>query len=156
MSQQSRKAYRFITPTDAPEPAQDDAWRRARIAIDKLKASYVQDWAPASLDEMERTLKLALSNPETAFEHLQTAYRLAHDMKGQGATFGYILISDIGAALCGLTYDRNEASQAELTAMLAHVDAARSVLAGGLEDPDSPAAVAVMGALQTAVRASLH
>lgn len=156
MSERSRKAFKFVTAAEAPAPPAEDAWSRARSAIDKLKASYLDDWLPASLDELERTLKLALSNPDLAGEHLQMAYRLAHDMKGQGGTFGYSLISDIGGALCGLTYGREEATTSEIQAMLAHVSAARAVANDHLEDPESEGAVEVMGALQSAVRANLH
>ena len=49
MSDQPRKAYRFFTPPEEPEEVPDASWTRARAAIEKLKRSYVTDWAPASL-----------------------------------------------------------------------------------------------------------
>lgn len=156
MTDQPRKAYRFFTPTEEPEEVPDASWTRARSAIEKLKRAYVTDWAPASLNELERALKIAGSSPDLAAEHLDAAHRLAHDMKGQGATFGFALVSDIGAALSALTYERVEATPAEIQAMLAHVDAARAVIAAELEDPESPDALKVMGDLQAAVRANLH
>lgn len=156
MSEHPTKAVRFFTPDEAVEEDNDPAWDRARSAIEKLKRAYVEEWAPNSIDELERALKLASSNPEQAADQLHAAYRVAHDMKGQGATFGYALITDIGASLCELTYNRVEATAAEVRAMLAHVAAARDVLEGAVENPESAEASVVMGRLHAAMRANLH
>lgn len=156
MARPARKNYKFVVVDDMAVEGRDRDWDRARAAIDRLKASYVQEWAPAAHDELDRTLTLALSKPSEAGEHLGLAYRLAHDMKGQGATFGFALISDIGGALCGLTYGRETATVAEIQAMLAHVQAARRVIDQRIEDPECDAAQALMDGLQTEVRARLH
>lgn len=156
MSQSTTKSLKFFDPADEPAEIDDAAWRRARSAIDKLKRAYVDEWAPASLDELERLFSLALSNPDEAAEQLEASYRLAHDLKGQGATFGFSLVSDIGLSLCVLTEDRTEATPAELQAMLAHVAAAREVLAREIEDAQSAEAAALMQNLQSTVRANLH
>ncbi len=156
MSRQTRKAYTFIKPTAEPQGISEEGWKRAHAAIEKLKRSYIEEWAPTALDELERTLKMARSSPDLAAEQLQAAHRLAHDMKGQGATFGFALVSDIGGALCVLTNNRVAATSAELRAMLAHVRAARSILTRELEDPDCPEAHAVMRELKSAIRANLH
>lgn len=156
MSQQSRKAYKFVSPVELPEQPQGDSWSRAQDAIEKLKDSYIEDWAPTALNELDRVLTLALSKPDDAEEHLRLAYRMSHDMKGQGATFGFCLISDIGATLCSLTFNRKQATQAEIQVMLAHVEAARKVLLERLDDPESEGALAMMAELQAAVRSGLH
>lgn len=129
---------------------------RARAAIDKLKSAYLQDWAPATLDELERRLQLARSIPDTVRENLEAAFRLAHDMKGQGATFGFVLISDVGGSLCEMTHERISATDRDICAMLAHVEAARAILNHRLEDPESDMAVAVMANLKSSLTEYLH
>lgn len=156
MPQANSKPLKFFEPLEESAEIDDAAWSRARSAIDKLKRAYVDEWAPASLDELERLLSLALSNPEESVAQLEAVYRLAHDLKGQGATFGYALVSDIGLSLCILTEDRAEATPAELQAMLAHVEAAREVLAREIEDVGSAEAAELMLNLQSVVRANLH
>ncbi len=156
MSQTNSKPLKFYDPSEEPTEIDDAAWRRARSAIDKLKRAYVDEWAPASLDELDRLLSLALSNPDQAADQLEAAYRLAHDLKGQGATFGYSLVSDIGLSLCTLTEERTEATAAELQTMLAHVEVAREVLTREIEDAGSPEAAELMLHLQSVVRANLH
>lgn len=70
--------------------------QNARAAIENLKLSYLTEWAPATIDDLDRRLQLARYVPSPVPEHLEAAFRLAHHMKGQGATFGYPLIFDIG------------------------------------------------------------
>lgn len=156
MAKAATKSLKFYTPTDPAPDLRDAAMERARAAVDKLKDVYVREWAPAALAELDRTLKLARSSPEHAEEHLEAAYRLAHDMKGQGTTFGYPLISEIGEALCHLTYGRETATKSEYRAMMAHVEAAGTVLANELDDPESDAARDAMRKLQSAVSGNLH
>lgn len=156
MSKPQRKTYKFVVVDEAPVEDRGGSWDRARAAIEKLKESYVEEWAPAALEELDRTLTLALSHPPKSAEQLAAAYRLAHDMKGQGATFGYSMISDIGAGLCRLTYSRDAATAAEVQAMLAHVHAARAVIEQRIEDPDCEAAAKVLATLQSELRANLH
>lgn len=156
MSAQRRPSYQFITPGAEPPGMDAVATERARAAIEKLKLSYLTEWAPATIDELDRRLQLARSVPGTAPEHLEAAYRLAHDMKGQGATFGYVLISDIGGSLCAMTYDRVEATDGDLCAMLTHVEAARAVLNHRLDDPEDPTAITIMAKLKSSVMGYLH
>src|SRR5690606_15790481 len=86
---------------------------RANEAMARLKEEYVAEWAPASLAEMEALVdELTRSSPPGVFAQL---YRHAHDMKGQGATFGYGLITQIGEALCRLTAGRDAGSEAEIS-----------------------------------------
>lgn len=156
MSAPRRQSYQFMTPGSEPSGMDAVATERARAAIEKLKMSYLTEWAPATIDELDRRLQLARSVPSSAPEHLEAAFRLAHDMKGQGATFGYSLISDIGGSLCAMTHERVEATNGDFCAMLAHVEAARAVLNHRLDDPDDPTAIAIMAKLKSSVMGYLH
>ena len=156
MSKTKHRPLTFFEPGGEPSGIDQGSLERARTAIEKLKRAYVSEWAPTAINELERALLLARSSPELVAEQLEAGFRLAHDMKGQGATFGFCLISDIGAALCNLTHNRTSATSAEFEAMLAYVQAARAVIGEELEDPDCDAAVAVMADLHAKVRANLH
>lgn len=156
MTKSASAAFRFFEPGGEPQGIEDDALRRARSAIDKLKRAYLREWAPASIYELDRAIRLGQSSPEMAAEHLDMIFRLAHDMKGQGATFGFELISEIGDSLCGMTEGRVFATKAEFDAMHAHAKAAHQVIEQVIEDGDSPEARRVRRDLQAALRACLH
>lgn len=161
MSAERRHNYQFASSsaeTLSAEPQGMDAAasKRARIAIEKLKESYLNEWAPATINELDRRLQLARSAPSSAGENLEAAFRLAHDMKGQGATFGFVLISDIGASLCTMASSRADPTDGDLCAMLAHVEAARAVLNQRLDDPECEGAMLVMAKLKARVMGYLH
>ena len=152
----SGTAYRFVEPSAEPPEIDEGALQRARSAIEKLKNAYLTEWAPSAIDELDRVIRFAGSSVELAPENLHAAYRLAHDMKGQGATFGFELLSEFGSALVTMTFEREEATPAEITAMLAYVAAARAVIDQRLDDPYCDDAVAVKAKLESALKASFH
>ncbi|MBI1260890.1 MAG: hypothetical protein GC184_04120 [Rhizobiales bacterium] len=75
----------------------DDALARAEAAIAELKESY---HAQLGLDIAElETAYGELSDPATSSAALKTLASLAHNIKGQGGSFGYDLATEIGGAL---------------------------------------------------------
>lgn len=129
---------------------------RANEAMAKLRDTYVVEWAPASLTEMELAvgeLAAPRSGAAGAFERL---YRLAHDMKGQGATFGYSLITQIGEALCRLTADRDGGGEGDVAVLRAHIDAAKRVIDERLDDGAGEAGKRIMEHLAHIRRRAAH
>ncbi len=127
---------------------------RANEAMARLKEEYVAEWAPASLAEMEALVdELTRSSPPGVFAQL---YRHAHDMKGQGATFGYGLITQIGEALCRLTAGRDAGSEAEISLLRAHLAAARRILNERLENNGGAAGERIMERLAQLRRRTAH
>jgi HPt (histidine-containing phosphotransfer) domain-containing protein len=82
-------------------------------------------WAVADLERLDAACRARAP----AREEL---YRLAHDMKGQGGTVGYPLISAIGASLCRFLEGRPTLDRAALAVARRHVDALRTVIASRL------------------------
>lgn len=60
-----------------------DFERRARDQIAQLQHAYAQLQSGGSVDG-----------------NLGQVYKIAHDLKGQGGTFGYALVSELGKLLC--------------------------------------------------------
>ena len=132
------------------------ALERANAAISVLKDVYVREWAPASLSEMYESLALAQTDRLARRENLDRLYRLAHDMKGQGGTFGYPLLTELGEAVCRLTADRDDASEGEFTLLRAHVDAARVIILERLEGDGGQAGGQLLAELRAMLRTHLH
>lgn len=141
----------------APDPDNGDfecgALERAQAAVDSLKEVYVTDWGPAALAEMREALASAGGDRAGGF---QTLYRLAHDMKGQGGTFGFPLLTLIGEALCRLTADRCDASEGELSVLAAHLEAARHIIAERIEGDGGAEGDRLMRDLQVLTRRHMH
>ncbi len=72
------------------------------------------------------------TSPQDDDPLLARIYRIAHEVKGQGQTFGYELISTIGQSLCALL-ERTSPGEPRLTAsIVTHLDALALVRARGI------------------------
>ncbi|MDQ7019663.1 MAG: Hpt domain-containing protein [Robiginitomaculum sp.] len=78
--------------------------------------------------------KAAQSADEEDFQqNMARAFGIAHDLKGQGATFGYNLVTEIAGQLCTLTRPQNNPTRESLPQMQTCAQALYDVLAGRIE-----------------------
>lgn len=87
----------MTTPAKPLDSSYDAILARAEAAIAELKVSY-----RVQLAEDIVALESAfadLDKPETAAAALEVLASLAHNVKGQGGSFGYDLATDIGGSL---------------------------------------------------------
>ncbi len=103
------------------------AIQRAEAAIKKIGDDFSQ-WAQDDLDEMDKALAAARQNPGQQEEWIMQIFRRAMDLKGQGGSFGYDLISQIGDSLKKFTESRNDANPRDVEIIAAHVSAMRVVM----------------------------
>ncbi|MDY0871876.1 Hpt domain-containing protein [Dongia rigui] len=111
---------------------------RAEAAVADLAKSYVT-WASADVDKCTEHLATAravqpVANiPEGAVDDrmiaVQALYAIAHNIKGQGSSFGFPLMTRLGDSLCRLTRAKRPIPDADLNLIQAHLDAMRLVLA---------------------------
>jgi HPt (histidine-containing phosphotransfer) domain-containing protein len=80
------------------------ALARAEAALAALAGSYLA-WADADAARLAAGLEQALCDSAGLHAHLPRLFRVAHDIKGQAATFGYPLVSDIAQRLCRVLQD---------------------------------------------------
>jgi hypothetical protein len=101
---------------------------RAQAAVADLARNFAES-AVADLDRCAAFLKTAREQPEARAASIKEIYGIAHNLKGQGTSFGYPLITRIGQSLCQLTRRDCVFSDADLGIVQAHLDAIRLVLA---------------------------
>lgn len=129
---------------------------RADATVARLREVFALQWAPATFAEMEQCIAMARRAHGARREHLERLARLAHDMKGQGSTFGFPAVTEMAASLHRLTDDREHAGESELTAMGAHVIAMRDVIENRFADVEGALGRQVIDELRRTVRALLH
>ncbi len=104
------------------------AIKRAEVAIKKIGEDFAS-WAQSDLDEMDQALAAAREDPGRQEEYIMRIFRRAMELKGQGGSFGYDLISQVGDSLKKFTESRREASPRDVEIIAAHVQAMRVVMA---------------------------
>ncbi len=100
---------------------------RAEEATTALRANYTE-WARIDVDHAQALLDAATRDPERQREQLDHAYAATHNIKGQGASFGYPLVSRIGQSLCRLIAPGRSVDEAGLKLAQALLDALKLVL----------------------------
>lgn len=101
---------------------------RAEKVIGNMAASYV-DWAAQDLKKLGAGLEGLVSDQGGKRDSMIAIFETAHDMKGQGGSFGYPLITAIANELCRLIEKiEGEPNPDEIDAIRVHIDSLRLVL----------------------------
>ena len=100
---------------------------RAEEATTALRANYTE-WARIDLNHTQVLLDAAKKGPERRREQLDLLYAAMHNIKGQGTSFGYPLVTRIGQSLCRLIAPGRALDDAGLKIAQAHLDALKLVL----------------------------
>jgi hypothetical protein len=104
---------------------------------------------------MEHALAAADGDPEQCAAHLQHLSGIAHDMSGQGATYGYPLITKMAASL--VEFSRSCAGSDEDREVIGiHLQALRAVAEGDLTGDGGPAGRELVDALRQAREHASH
>ncbi len=103
-------------PAQPKEPA--DLERLAMEAMADLSAKFPA-WASGDVQKMKQLLGEARGVFKQARTNIirQDIYPKTHDLKGQGATFGYPLITDIGSHMCRLILSKTNYTADDLVVL---------------------------------------
>jgi hypothetical protein len=100
---------------------------RAEEATTALRANYTE-WARIDVDHTQALLDAATKAPAGRREQLDLLYAAMHNIKGQGSSFGYPLVTRLGQSLCRLVAPGRVVDDAGLKIAQAHLDALKLVL----------------------------
>lgn len=141
---------------DSPlSPEQWQAIVRAQAAVDRLAETYVEV-ARADLVRLRAAAAGLRADPADRACHLARLFQASHDMKGQGATFGYPLITTIGNLLCRFIEKLGDpVCDDAIEAIACHIEALETVLREGIKDAGSESARALLESLDRAIVASV-
>lgn len=129
---------------DLPDP---DALARAEAALSRLSDDYLS-WAEADCAMLRTCVTEIHAHPSEATDGLWRMFRVAHDMKGQAATFGYPLVTEIALRLCRRIEATPEPDPAALAVIARHVDALAEVVAGRLAGDGGESGREILGRLK--------
>lgn len=117
----------------------------------KREADGFLDWAKGYLDRLSRQVSEAkqISGERTAnFDEINL---IAHELRGQGGTFGYPLITVFGKSLYEVTKPPCRQDDASLEIVKAHIDTMRAVLRDKIEGDGGEVGQMLFKALKMAI-----
>jgi len=104
-----------------------EALAKAEEVIANLADDYL-DWVREDLVRLEAAYEQLKNAEGDAAAELENVFQIAHDMKGQGGSFGYDLMTAIGDQLCRLVEKMDKAGPRELKMIRVHIDAMRVII----------------------------
>ena len=134
-----------------PGTINTDALAAAELEFEKMAEEY-PDWVQGHIDRMYEAYNNCGETPQNRNEHFTTLAFVAHDMKGQGGTFGYDLISFFGRMLFDyIEFHKNTAIKDNHVEIVgAHIDAIKAVIAGRITGNGGAVGAALVNSLEKA------
>ena len=110
-----------------PGAVDADVLARAEMVITEMADQYL-DWVKVDLEKLQAAYAdLAAAGPG-AKDEVTRVFEVAHDMKGQGGSFGYDLITIIGNQVCRIIERSDTIGAAEIEAIGVHVNTMKLVI----------------------------
>lgn len=128
-----------------------DAIARADQALQSIGGS-MQEWLDADIERLQQA-RLSAEADAWSADALEKVAGVAHELKGMGATYGFPLVTQIGASLCRLieTESGKAVAQSDPTLVCAHIDALRAAVRDQVKTDGHPVGRALLAALETKV-----
>ena len=108
------------------------ALERAETVISNLAGDYV-NWAKEDIKRLESVFTGMKAGSGDADQAAQEIFQISHDIKGQGGSFDYPLMTIIGGQLCAFIDKRTKAVDAGAIEVIGqHINAVQLVIAQAL------------------------
>lgn len=131
-----------------------NALERAEAEMAEAAARYV-DWVQDTVSQMNSLFRQATEAPAGSAERseaLKGIGHIAHELRGQGGTFGFPLITAFAGSLFKFTQGETTDSAERMAVVKAHVDAIRVVFAREIRGDGGEVGKALVQALQQAIK----
>lgn len=100
---------------------------QAEEKLERKKLDFA-DWALKYLSELSNLCADALMKPGRRAAHFEKIHLLAHELRGQGGTFGYPLITHVAKMLYEITHEFCREDDSAVEIVKAHIDTMRVVI----------------------------
>jgi len=125
---------------------------RAEAAVAALARDYIA-WARADIDLCRQHLTAAQQEPDQRRQHVAALFGVAHNIKGQGSSFGFPLMTRLGQSLCHLTRQPHAAGDMEMALADQHLRLMSEVLQQEARGDGPPALQAAVQQIEHDVEA---
>lgn len=117
----------FALDDDDDDDELPEAVRQAEAAVAALADNFTE-WMRDDLDKALASLADARKSQPDNASQIREIFDICHNIKGQGGSFGYDLITDVGKSLCDYIHDAESASDRTLRVVEAHLTAIQFIL----------------------------
>ncbi|PHZ83323.1 hypothetical protein [Paremcibacter congregatus] len=129
----------------------EDILAQATAALEDMAEDY-PDWVSTLIDQLADVHRRCVDTPEQRVPLFEQLHSIAHDMRGQGGTFGYQLISDFADGLYAFTDKSTSTSDNHVEVIKAHIDAMRVVIKQRISGDGGEVGSEIKAGLEAAIK----
>lgn len=135
-----------------PNAVDMDALERAEQVIANMADSYL-DWVEEDLKKISAAYDRLAEGGGDRAKDIDKVFGIAHDMKGQGGSFGYELITAVGNNLCRLIerFDDSISAKVQNEAIRIHIDAMKLIISSRMRGDGGEQGTAILNGVQQMV-----
>lgn len=133
--------------TGGPGAVDLEALQRAEEVIIGMTDSYL-NWVVEDLKKIDEAYTKLANAQGDGKEELEGVFQVSHDIKGQGGSFGYDLMTAIGNELCRLIEKIDIPSPGEIEAIKVHIDSMKLVIGEDMKGQGGKAGEKMLAGLQ--------
>ena len=131
-----------------PGAINPDMLEKAEQVLAGLSDSYL-DWVQEDLKNISAAFEELKAGKGDQTKILGDIFRISHDMKGQGGSFGYNLMTAVGNELCRMLEKLpSPIGPAHVEAIGVHVDSMKLIIAQKMKGDAGQAGAAILAGLQ--------
>lgn len=124
--------------------------RVAEKQLSEMADDYT-DWVKGNLAQLQHQYEQLAEQPKNPWKYVQNIHNISHELRGQGETFGYKLITLFCKSLCDFTETKNvEIDERLLELIKAHIDGIQSVIRDDIQDDGGAIGTELMSMLEKA------
>ncbi len=124
---------------------------RAEAAIADLADSYLE-WVEEDLSKIRNAYEVLRANQDDPAKHIEAVFQIAHDMKGQGGSFNYDLMTILGNDLCRFIEGKTSATNTDLDVIALYIDTMKIVITKRMSGDGGPEGRKVLSGLAMVVK----
>lgn len=126
-----------------------DTIKRAEEAVGRLAEQY-KGWVRGDIEKLRECLENAAAGGDAETDAFKQIRAIAHDMRGQGTTFGFPLVTRLAKSISQLLKE-GQRGEAAVAALSAHVAAVEATIEGDVVDAASADARHIVETLEAAI-----
>jgi HPt (histidine-containing phosphotransfer) domain-containing protein len=123
----------------------------AEAIVDRLSVEYPVH-ASRDLEQLEQAAALLAGDEQARDSHFGDIFRIAHDIRGQGAVFGHPLMSRLAGSLCLAMRALEPQDGAMTTIIQTHIAGMQALLEHGVTGAGNRPALTIAAGLELMVR----
>jgi chemotaxis protein histidine kinase CheA len=129
----------------------DEGALAAAEALFEQMAEDYPDWVNAILLKLTELHSRCVDSPENRRGLFEQIRAIAHDLKGQGGTFGYPLITTVATSLDRFVSLRHNIKDSHVEITKAHIDAMRAVIRERIKGDGGEIGAALVKSMDTVI-----